>query len=49
MQGDLSTASSMFGGHVMSTWSKRQGIAQPTLQLSNVELRQMGQAFQMGR
>jgi hypothetical protein len=33
----------------MSTWSRRAGVQQPTLQLANVELRQMGQAFQMGR
>eukprot|EP00775_Hariotina_reticulata_P007195 gene7195-7409_t len=49
IQGDPSTADSMFGGHVLSTWSKRPGLPRPTMQLSNVELRQMGQAYQMGR
>lgn len=48
-QGDPSTPSSMFGGHVMSTWSRRPGTPRPLMQLSNVELRQMGQAHQMGR
>eukprot|EP00878_Enallax_costatus_P024164 GHUV01025763.1.p1 GENE.GHUV01025763.1~~GHUV01025763.1.p1 ORF type:complete len:516 (+),score=80.92 GHUV01025763.1:1100-2647(+) len=49
IQGDPTTSSTMFGGHVMSTWSKSPWASYPTMQLSNVELRQMGQAFQMGR
>eukprot|EP00879_Flechtneria_rotunda_P011345 GHRR01011850.1.p1 GENE.GHRR01011850.1~~GHRR01011850.1.p1 ORF type:complete len:1721 (+),score=430.30 GHRR01011850.1:1256-6418(+) len=49
IQGDPSTDLTMYGGHILSTWSRRVGIDRPILQLSNVELRQMGQAYQMGR